>query len=159
MALFCDLSDMINESDVEQKFIFPFLNSEPPIGLGFKPEEILTKHILRQRVIGKGQKQKYYYPDYLISIRGIPVLVVEAKAPDIELSDGFTEARLYAHEVNASFPHKLNAYQFVIACNGKELWVGYSDQAIPFYQLKYDEISSETKVFGEVINLCSRQKI
>ena len=159
MALFCDLSDMINESDVEQKFIFPFLNSEPPIGLGFKPEEILTKHILRQRVIGKGQKQKYYYPDYLISIRGIPVLVVEAKAPDIELSDGYTEARLYAHEVNASFPHKLNACQFVIACNGKELWVGYSDQAIPFYQLKYDEISSETKVFGEVINLCSRQKI
>ena len=33
MALFCELESMINESDVEQKFIYPFLNSKQPIGL------------------------------------------------------------------------------------------------------------------------------
>lgn len=76
MALFCDKNSLVTESDVEQKFIYAFLTTQLPMGFGLNDTQILTKHILRQRLIGKGQKQKYYYPDYLISIRGIPVCVV-----------------------------------------------------------------------------------
>ena len=96
MALYCELASLVTESDVEQKFIYPFLKTSAPIGLGLKDAEILTKHILRRRIIDKGQKQKYYFPDYLITIRGIPILVVEAKSPNESLANGYFEARLYA---------------------------------------------------------------
>lgn len=32
MALYCELENIITESDVEQKFIYPFLKAETPIG-------------------------------------------------------------------------------------------------------------------------------
>lgn len=96
MALYCELENIITESDVEQKFIYPFLKAETPIGLGLKDSEILTKHILRKKLIDKGQKQKYYFPDYLVAIRGIPTLILEAKAPNELLANGYSEARLYA---------------------------------------------------------------
>ena len=157
MALYCELASLVTESDVEQKFIYPFLKTSAPIGLGLKDAEILTKHILRRRIIDKGQKQKYYFPDYLITIRGIPILVVEAKSPNESLANGYFEARLYAQEVNASFPHKLNACQYVIASNGCETWAGYADQAEPLLRLKYDDFSAEHKLFCELIAFCSRE--
>lgn len=159
MALFCELNSMQTESDVEQKFIYPFLHTCKPIGLGYKDSEILTKHILQQKLIDKGSKRKYYFPDYLVSIRGIPVLVVEAKAPDEDLVTGYYEARLYALEVNAAFPHKLNACQYVIASNGKEIWAGYYDQEKPVYKLNYDECTTENVNYHYLLELCSNEKI
>ena len=129
MALFCDKNSLVTESDVEQKFIYAFLTAPIPMGFGLNDTQILTKHILRQQLIGKGQKQKYYYPDYLISIRGIPVCVVEAKKPKEDLENAFAEARLYASEINAKFPHHINSCKYIIVCNGDETWAGYCDQA------------------------------
>lgn len=157
MALYCEMASLVTESDVEQKFIYPFLKTSAPIGLGLKDAEILTKQVLRRKIIDKGQKQKYYFPDYLITIRGIPILVVEAKSPDEPLTNGYFEARLYAQEVNASFPHKVNACQYVIASNGYETWAGYADQAEPKLRLKYDDFSAEHKLFCELIAFCSRE--
>lgn len=105
MALYCELENIITESDVEQKFIYPFLKAERD-WTWLKDSEILTKHILRKKLIDKGQKQKYYFPDYLVAIRGIPTLILEAKAPNELLANGYSEARLYAQEVNASFRTK-----------------------------------------------------
>ena len=153
--MYCELGSLITESDVEQKFIYPFLRSETPVGLGLKDAELLTKHILRKKLIDKGAKQKYYYPDYLIAIRGIPVLVVEAKSPDESLETGYSEARLYAQEVNASFPHKKNSCQYVISSNGKETWAGYTDQAEPVLRLQYSDFSTENKSFCDLISFCS----
>jgi type I site-specific restriction endonuclease len=98
MPLFCEFSSLCTESDVEQKLIFPFLTTLEPMGLGIDSSQIMTKAVLRQRCIGKGQKQKYYFPDYVVVIRGIPVLVLEAKKPDEDLGDAYAEARLYAEE-------------------------------------------------------------
>ena len=153
MALYCELENIITESDVEQKFIYPFLKAETPIGLGLKDSEILTKHILRKKLIDKGQKQKYYFPDYLVAIRGIPTLILEAKAPDELLANGYSEARLYAQEVNASFPHKINACQYIIASNGCETWMGYVDQAEPVLRLIHSDFNIENKLFLSLIHI------
>lgn len=125
MPLFCEYSSLVTESDVEQKLIYPFLTAETPMGLALEDSEILTKNLLKQKVIGKGKTQKYYYPDYLIEIRGIPVLVIEAKKPDENLEVAYSEARLYAEEINANFSHKINVCQFIMACSGTETWAGY----------------------------------
>jgi len=159
MALYCELDSLKTESDVEQKFIYQFLSSEQPIGLGLKDAEILTKHLLKKRIIDKGQKQQYYYPDYLITIRGIPSLVVEAKAPNVSLAQGYSEARLYAQEVNASYSHKLNTCQFILASNGKETWFGYFDQAEPIMKLDYSDFSTENKLFCDLVSHCSRRAL
>jgi len=159
MSLYCELDTLVTESDVEQKFIYQFLNADLPTGLGLMSSEILTKRILRQRLIGKGQTQKYYYPDYLVSFRGIPVLVVEAKKPGEKLENGYSEARLYAQEVNASFPHGVNACQYIIACNGNEMWAGYTDQAEPLHRLLYSDFAVENKSFCDLVDFCSRVKL
>ena len=159
MALYCEIDDLVTESDVEQKFIYRFLSSSIPMGLGLNDSEIFTKLVLRQRLVGKGQKQKFYYPDYLVMIRGIPMLVVEAKKPEEALDSGYAEARLYAQEVNASFPHKINVCQFIIACNGNMLWAGYSDQAEPEICLSYSDFAVENIKFVSLIETFSRPKL
>ena len=49
-----DLSDLRNESDVEQKLIYPLLVAEPPFGFGVAANEILTKQNIRRLPIEKG---------------------------------------------------------------------------------------------------------
>ncbi|WP_459928176.1 type I restriction enzyme HsdR N-terminal domain-containing protein [Desulfosporosinus burensis] len=149
---------MKTESDVEQKFIYQFLTNSSPMGLGFRPSDIQTKQILRQYLIGKG-KQKYYYPDYLIAMRGIPLLVIEAKAPGGDLVTAYSEARLYAVEVNAAFPHNVNVCSKIVVSNGTETWAGYFDQAEPELKLSFEEFQTESKSFVEILKFCSKDEL
>lgn len=159
MSLFCDYNSLVTESDVEQKLIYPFLTSADPIGLGLDDSQVLTKHVLRQVLIGKGQKQKYYYPDYLVSIRGIPVLVLEAKKPSEPLEDAYAEARLYAEEINAKFSHNINTCQIVIVCNGSETWAGFSDSANPIVKLSFDDFCVGNTHYTQLLELCSKKRL
>ena len=43
MALYCEIDSLVTESDVEQKFIYLFLHSDQPLGLGLRDSEIYTK--------------------------------------------------------------------------------------------------------------------
>lgn len=159
MPLFCDYDSLITESDVEQKFIYPFLTSSSPLGLSLMDSQILTKSLLRRKVVGKGQSQKYYYPDYLILMRGIPILVVEAKKPNEDLAAAYSEARLYAEEVNAGFPHNINVCQLIIVCNGTETWAGYADHAEPVLQLSFSDFNVENVNYIKLLEFCSKQKM
>ena len=47
MSLFCEHSSLVTESDVEQKFLYPFLTEKAPMGLSLENSEILTKSRLR----------------------------------------------------------------------------------------------------------------
>lgn len=159
MALYCERNALITESDVEQKFLYPFLHNPAPSGLGYSDAEILTKHVLRQKAIGKGQSKKYYFPDYVVNMRGIPMIVIEAKKPGEELATGYSEARLYAQEFNASLPHETNACQIVIACNGDQLWAGYYDQAAPKYIINFDSFVLENVDFVDLISFCEKKTL
>ncbi len=159
MPLYCDFASLITESDVEQKFIYPFLTSKSPIGLSLDNSKILTKSLLRRKSIGKGQSQKYYFPDYLVSIRGIPILVIEAKKPTEDLVDAYSEARLYAEEINAGFPHNVNVCQLVIVSNGAETWAGYADHAEPEIKLSFDDFNIENAKYTDLIEFCARHKL
>src|SRR5438445_1112964 len=108
MSLFCKLEDLKNESDVEQKFVWPMLSSPEPTGLGFAPAEIYTKANIRYLEIDKGTSKKVYRPDYIILLAGLPVLIIEAKHPDEDLDEALREARLYSAELNAQHPPGIN---------------------------------------------------
>lgn len=102
--MFCPLKDLSTESDVEQKLLFPLLTTESPNGLGLRTPDILTKISIRRLEIDKGTRRRLYFPDYVVVIAGLPVVVIEAKAPSESLDLALDEARLYGNEINALFP-------------------------------------------------------
>jgi hypothetical protein len=115
-----------NESDVEQKFIFPLLTH--PSFLDLPPRSILTKKSLKSfSFVEKSTLPKNYIPDYLISFSGFPVCVVEAKGLDVPVSKALDEARLYAQVLNSQFPHGTNPVLMAMGCNGREMAIGVWD--------------------------------
>jgi hypothetical protein len=153
------LDALVTESDVEQKLIYPLLTSPSPFGLGFSPASVRTKHNLKRLTIGKGSSRKNYFPDYVIVLGGLPLLIVEAKDPKTDLTEGFQEARLYATELNSDFPHQVNPAAHIVAANGKLLLVGKSDEADPLYTLTYEEIDPYSELWAKVEDLISFKKL
>jgi hypothetical protein len=146
---------LANESDVEQKFLYPFLTEAKPLGLGCPPSVVLTKANIRRLPIGKGADKKIYYPDYLIVTMGLPLLVVEAKAPNDSVEEGFRQARMYAAELNALFAHEIAPAKLIVASNGRELWFGYWDQAQPVRKASCESLGVYSPEVAEAIELLS----
>lgn len=142
-----------DESDVEQKFIYPFLIAPHPQGLGIPPSVVQTKASLRRFSIGKGKDQKLYYPDYLLVNAGLPLAVIEAKSPSEPLDEAFREARLYAAELNAIYDHGFSPVKYIVACNGKELWYGHADHASPKARVDCDTLGPYSVEIADLISL------
>ncbi|MER2512425.1 MAG: type I restriction endonuclease [Nitrosomonas ureae] len=128
---FPPLSDLHNESDVEQKLIYPFITAQTPFGLNFPSSSVLTKKNVRGCEISKGNSRKSYFPDYVLTAGTLPRVVIEAKSPTEPLDEAYREARLYATEINSMFPSGLSPVSYVIACNGKNIYFGRWDEANP----------------------------
>lgn len=154
--MFCALKDLITESDVEQKLLWSLLTTPFPTGLGLIASDVLTKTSIRRLEIGKGSSRKLYFPDYMVVIAGLPVIVVEAKAPGEDLQLALGEARLYGNELNALFPSGTNPCVRVIACNGSELWSSPLDTSDPDIRLKHAELSIAIPAFSQLLDLCQR---
>jgi RNA recognition motif-containing protein len=150
--------ELKTESDVEQKLILPLLTNATPNGLGFALPDIFTKLSTRRLEIGKGTTKKLYYPDYLVVMAGLPMLVIEAKAVGESIDSALDEARLYANEINALFPHNVNPCIRVIACNGVMLATAPVDSAASDIQLSNDQMSAANINFAKFVDLCSRTK-
>ena len=148
-----------NESDVEQKFLYGLLTEALPLGLELPSSVIQTKANLRRFTIGKGQETKLYYPDYVIVILGMPLVVIEAKSPTESVEEGYRQARLYAHELNALFSSGLNPTKFIVASNGKELWYGYADQADPLSKSLLKDLGAYSKDIADLQGLISWKKL
>jgi hypothetical protein len=113
-----DAAILNNESDVEQKFVWEMLTRPSPAGLGISPALIRTKPNLRDLDIYKRQNSKRYYPDYIVIVRGVPVMIVEAKPPHETLQAASEECRLYAGELNALYPANIDPCRFCLSTNG-----------------------------------------
>jgi hypothetical protein len=148
-----------NESDVEQKFLYPFLVSEFPYGFNLPPSVIQTKVSIRRFTIGKGNEAKLYYPDYLIVVSGLPLVVIEAKGPNEDLIEGYRQARLYASELNALFETGQNPCRYIIASNGIEFWYGYSDKSEPISKVKVQDLCNYTQDDAKLNDIFSWKKI
>jgi len=140
------------ESDVEQKFIYNLLVNHEPLGLGFSNDQIKTKSDIRKVKIDKGTTTKYYFPDYIVLSNGLPALVIEAKSPSEDVEEGFREARLYANEINSSFPARINPCKYIISTNGLKMLCGYWDTDTPIFDIKqpgYNPIETSFSEFTE----------
>lgn len=153
------VTDLVSESDVEQKFIYPLLVAPNPYGLSLSSSTIKTKHNIKKYQIDKGVKEKTYFPDYLLVDSGFPFMVIEAKKPTEDIDEGYREARLYAGELNHSFPHNLNPVKYIIATNGVEILVGYNDQTSPLLRFKCDELDYYSESFNQILEVVGFESI
>jgi hypothetical protein len=141
------------ESDVEQKFIRPLLTGAPPRGLGYNVAELFTKPNIRDFEIDKGRGSKRYFPDYVISLVGIPVMILEAKRPGEDLLSAAREARLYAAELNALYPSEINPCQFCVVSNGLDTQTRAWDSDDILGEFVLNDAVTITPSFGTFVNL------
>lgn len=154
-----NLGDLRNESDVEQKLIYPLLVADEPFGFGIAANEILTKQNIRRLPIGKGNDRKSYFPDYLILIGGIPLAVIEVKEPQGDIEEAFREARLYASEVNAIFHPGINPLTKVIATNGTRLVAGFWDASAPQINMTFADFNPSSERMAELHTLIGQSAL
>lgn len=147
------VSEFRTESDVEQKFIFPFLTH--PSYLGLPTSWIRTKEYMSPTEIDKIAGKRFgYFPDYSVWVSGIPLLIVEAKTPDVSIEAALREARLYAVEINKRYPPHVNPIGFILACNGEQLALTEWDSetsAVIFRSIDAAPGSTVLKVFQDTI--------
>lgn len=138
------LEALQTESDVEQKFLWPLLSLPKPFGWAVPQDCIFTKRDIRKFQIEKGNAGRLYFPDYVVSIIGIPVAIVEVKAPSVtDLAEAAREARLYATELNACYPSGLNPCRYCLVSNGvdTQLRMWDSDEVIATFGLSEASIT------------------
>lgn len=146
------------ESDVEQKIVYKLLTLDTPLGLGYSESEIRTKVDIRKIKIDKGLKGKLYYPDYAVIVNGLPLIIIEAKTPNSDITEAMREARLYATEINASYPRNINPCELVIATDGITLSAGFWDKEEPELTMPIENFDPLNTDFSHLIDIASRKK-
>jgi GTPase SAR1 family protein len=133
-----DLSELKTESDVEQKLVYPFLSH--PSFLGIPHEWIRTKEYMEPTEVDKrAGRRAGYIPDYSVWRTGFPLIVVEAKRPDVAVETALQEAQMYAARINARYPPNINPIGWVLASNGERFALAQADsQTDVLYALASD---------------------
>lgn len=126
------------ESDVEQKVVMPLLTGAEYLGI---PESsVKTKGYLPPVDLDKAAgKANGYFPDYSIWFHGLPLMVVEAKAPGVAVEVGYREASLYARHLNQNYPPDINPCSRIFATNGLTFLFGSWDSE-PDLRLSLDDL-------------------
>jgi hypothetical protein len=96
-----------SEADVEQKVLWPLLTS--PSYLAIPEASLEGKKYLAPTTLDKNaQKTRGYFPDFSVWEMALPILIVEAKGPDVPVDVGFREGGLYARHLNTQYKHGVN---------------------------------------------------
>jgi hypothetical protein len=156
--MFCNLNDLKSESDVEQMFVYPFLTSPAPLGLGYSSVDLRTKHDIRKLSIGKGDSKKLYYPDHVIIISGLPIFIVEVKPPGEDIDEAAREARMYASELNSLFSSGINPCVRVVATDGHRIVSGPHDTKEYDCDVTFQEVDITNPKYDKLLTELSRNK-
>ena len=153
---FCSLLALRNESDVEQFLVLPLLRD-----LGYSPDYLDTKATIQPTMIGKGKQKRKYFPDYVAHLRKSrdkPVLVIDAKHPNVPAADGVEDAQLYASVIRRHLsPPKPD--QYCIGVNGHQIIVKHYDSATPAYALQFMDLVDGNPRFEGLKAALSRESL
>jgi type I restriction enzyme M protein len=150
---FGELNHLRNESDVEQFFIIKLIHD-----LGFKQENVFTKKSLPAFRVGKGARKKYVIPDYQLNEGKSPRIIIEAKAPDVNLNESVIEAQEYAMAVNRNYIGE-NPVKYCIASNGVKTILIKPDENAEALKLDYEDFVDGNQKYEQLKSLISYQNI
>lgn len=140
-----------SEGDVETQVVVPLLTRAEFLSIPL--EDVRSKEGISARDIGKGTKRKIgYIPDFCIYKKSLPIAVIEAKSPAGDLLQAYGEGRLYALEINRSFPPGCNPCCRVLATDGLALLAGHWDSE-PSISGKLSDVVHGSALIDELIAL------
>lgn len=146
---------LLNESDVEQKVIAPLLTGAAYLDI--PQTAVFTKQYLAPSNLDKSaEKTTGYFPDYSIWMHGFPLLIVEAKAPEVPGEVGYREASLYARHLNQRYPADCNPCRFILATNGVELLFGHWD-CDPVLKISVCDLRVGSADLDKLLTRCHRR--
>lgn len=134
-------SAFCNEADVETLFMGPFLIGPKPLCLGFSVEWVRSKVHIRSEMIGKRGVKRPYFPDFLVNVEGLPLVVVEVKSPGENLTIAAEEARMYAASINSRFEAGINPCRFCLVSDGLRTELYSWDNVDALHSFQLSEVS------------------
>ena len=150
---YCHRNSLNNESDVEQKLLYPLLK-----GLGFSDSEIHTKATIEGHFIGKGRKRRKYIPDYVVYSNKKPVLVVEAKNPEEDINKYAHEPQDYASIVNRKYIG-VNPIKYCLISNGDLTYLLRVDEEKPILILEFKDFYDGNLKFKKLRQVISKEAL
>src|SRR5215216_6726621 len=122
-------TELRDESDVEQKLVYPFLTSMSYLGI--PSAWVRSKEYMTPTEIDKAAGKRYgYFPDHSIWLSGLPLVIGESKEPGVKIEVALREARMYASEINKRYPPEVNPIGYVLATNGERLALSSADSEV-----------------------------
>ena len=129
--IYCALSDLTNESSVEQRLVLRMLRD-----LGYEDRDILSKESLQPVTISLGRKKINYKPDFQILHRNRVAWVIDAKSTTEGLDKWVAQCASYCFEINKDRNEEDRAKYFLLT-NGLLTRVYRWDSNIPLVELKF----------------------
>ncbi len=133
--LYCRRDDLDNESSVEKFFADRMLKD-----FGYKDSQIQTKKSISDIIVAVGSKRVRYKPDYVVTFRGSPRWVLDAKATDEPLDKWEAQCGGYCLALNQRTTRG-NPVQWYVLCNGLETRLYKWDQADPIVTISFEEFT------------------
>ena len=153
---FCKLSNLRNESDVEQNLLVRLLDE-----LGYTEDYRKSKSTIPATKIGKGKKRREYCPDYICYIdkgHAKPVFVIDAKAPNVDANDGVEDAQLYASVMRRSLTGA-KPDQFCMGSNGHATVIKFHDSNDVYLMLAFEDFQDGNTKFKKLTSSLSREAL
>lgn len=142
----------LTEGDVEFRIVHGLLTNSSHLNIPL--DAVRSKEHLQSTIVDKrGGKAYGYFPDFSIWIQSLPLLIVEAKAPDANVDQGFREASLYAHHLNKQYKPGLNPCQRILSTNGIRILAGMWD-AEPHIDVSVDDVQPGSVALEQLRGLC-----
>jgi hypothetical protein len=117
---------LVTEADVELKVVTPLLTGAN--FLEIPATWIKGKSYLAPAALDKAAgRRRGYFPDFSVWEKAFPLLIVEAKSPDVKAEVGYRESSLYARDLNQNYRTGVNPCSFILSTNGERLLAGHWD--------------------------------
>ena len=135
------------EDSVREEIIHPILSELGYSATGLN-RIIRSKSLSHPFVqIGSKTHQINIFPDYLLTVEGKPVWVLDAKSPDEEIKTGENVEQIYSYAIHPEIRAKVFAL-----CNGREFIAFRIDEKSPIIYFQIPEIE---KYWPEIYDLLS----
>ena len=153
---YCSLRNLRNESDVEQNFLIRLLDD-----LDFSEDYRKSKTSIKAEKIGKGKNRRDYRPDYICFLDKAhtkPVLVIDAKSPQIDAEEGVLDSQLYTSIMRRGLKGA-KPDQFCIGSNGLMTIIRHYDSDDDFHSMSFKEFQESNKNFQQLKKIISRDAL
>jgi len=150
---YCMRAAIKNESDVEQKLLYPLIKE-----LGYLDNEIHTKETIEGHFISKGKRRKKYIPDYVVYVNNKPILVIEAKNPEENIDKYAHEPQDYAVVVNRKYIG-INPIKYSLISNGDLIYLLKVDEEKPFLVLEFTDLIDKNEKFKKLKQTVSKESL